>query len=57
MLGAKHSKLSQILGRLLCWLGCHDFRVINVRLGFGAGGNIERVECWRWGRLFTRQSG
>ncbi len=57
MLGAKHSKLSQILGRLLCWLGFHDFRVINVRFGFGGGGNIEQVECRRCGRFTTRQSG
>ena len=57
MLGAKHSKLSQILGRFLCWLGFHDFRVINVRFGFGGGGNIEQVECRRCGRFTTRQSG
>ncbi len=55
-LAAKHGKLSQILGRLLCWLGLHDFRVINVRFGFGASGNIEQVECRRCGRFTTRQS-
>jgi hypothetical protein len=47
MLGGKHAKLSQILGRLLCGLGLHDFRVINVRFGFGASGNIEQLECQR----------
>jgi hypothetical protein len=56
MLGAKNTKLSQILGRLLCRLGLHDFRVINVRFGFGASGNIEQVECRRCGRFTTRQS-
>lgn len=55
-MGAKNTKLPQILGRLLCWLGLHDFRVINVRFGFGASGNIEQVECRRCGRFTTRQS-
>ncbi len=55
-MGGKHAKLSQILGRLLCGLGLHDFRVINVRFGFGASGNIEQVECRRCGQFTTRQS-
>jgi len=55
-LGAKNTKLSPILGRLLCGLGLHDFRVINVRFGFGASGNIEQVEGRRFGRFTTRQS-
>jgi hypothetical protein len=56
MLGAKNTKLSPILGRLLCGLGLHDFRVINVRFGFGASGNIEQVEGRHFGRFTTRQS-
>jgi len=41
-------------GRILCWLGTHDDKVIDATFGFGAGGNVERVECKRCGRLETR---
>ncbi len=57
MMGAKPATLSEILGRLLCGLGFHDFRVVNVSFGFGPSGNIEQVECRRCGRCTTRSGG
>lgn len=42
------------LGRLLCWLGVHDFRLVECTLGFGAGGRVETVECRRCGHTITR---
>jgi hypothetical protein len=35
------------LGRLLCWLGVHDYRLVEVTIGFGPGGRVETVECRR----------
>lgn len=48
-------KLREYVGRLLCWLGVHDFRVVDVTFGFGASGNVERMECRRCGLVTTRQ--
>ncbi len=50
------SKLLPILGRFLCWLGFHDFRVIDRTFEFGAGGSVEKVECRRCGVIMTRQA-
>lgn len=50
------SKLPSLLGRLLCWLGFHDFRVVDKIFGFGAGGGVEKVECRRCGVTITRQA-
>ena len=44
-----------LLGRLLCWLGFHDYRVISVTLGFGTEG-VEKVECRRCGTTRTRKA-
>jgi hypothetical protein len=41
-----------IFRRLLCLLGFHDFQVIEVTLGFGPSGAVEKVEC-RHCRYFT----
>ncbi len=49
-------KLRPLLGRLLCWFGFHDFRVINRAFEFGAGGGIEKVECRRCGATMTRRT-
>ena len=43
------------LGRLLCWLGVHDYRLVESTLGFGVGGRVEKVECRRCGYMTTRQ--
>ena len=44
------------VGRLLCMLGFHDFRVLEVRFGFGQGNRIEKVECRRCALVSTRRS-
>ncbi len=50
------SMLPPLLGRLLCWLGFHDFRVIDRAFEFGDGGGIEKVECRRCGAIMVRQT-
>ena len=29
-----------MIGKILCWLGFHDYRVVNVTFGFGTDGVI-----------------
>ena len=41
-------KLPTLLGRILCWLGFHDYRVVNVTFEFGADA-VEKDECRRCG--------
>ena len=41
-------KLPLLLGRILCWLGFHDFRVVNVTFEFGTDA-LETDECRRCG--------
>jgi len=47
-------KLPPLLGRILCWLGLHDFRVVSKSFGFGTEG-VERDECRRCGVTVTRK--
>jgi hypothetical protein len=54
--GITMPELPSMLGRLLCWLGIHDFRVINITFGFGPGGGVEKVECCRCGVTETRRA-
>ena len=49
-------KLSLIIGRILCGLGFHDFRIIDRTFGFGAGGGVEKVQCQRCGEVITRST-
>ncbi len=49
-------KVLTLLGRVLCWLGFHDFRVIDKAFEFGREGGIEKVECRRCGITVTRHS-
>lgn len=42
------------IGRLLCRLGIHDYRLIEVVGSFGASGQVEKVECRRCGCTTTR---
>jgi len=44
-----------LLGRLLCWLGFHDFVLISESFSFG-GGAVEVDECRRCGARRTRQA-
>lgn len=48
-------KLVHLIGRVLCQLGLHDFRVIEVSIGFGDSGSVEKVECRRCGLVTTRR--
>jgi hypothetical protein len=47
-------KLPSLLGRLLCRLGFHDFRVISKTFEFGTSG-VEKNECRRCGIYMTRR--
>ncbi len=46
--------LAGIVGRLLCLLGIHDFKVIDATIGFGSAGGTSTVKCQRCGRIVTR---
>ena len=35
------------IGRLLCRIGWHDYRIVEVTGGFGGGGSVEKRECRR----------
>ena len=43
-----------LLDRLLCRLGLHDFEVVEVTMGFGFAGSVEKVVCRRCGLATTR---
>ena len=43
------------LGRVLCALGVHDLEVIEVQIGFGPSGTVEKVQCRRCGYRGTRR--
>jgi hypothetical protein len=47
--------MMDLFRRLLCFLGFHDFRVVEVIMGFGPSGAVEKVECCRCGQLTTRR--
>lgn len=48
--------MMDLFRRLLCLLGFHDFRVVEVTMGFGSSGTVEKVECRRCGRSTARRS-
>ena len=43
------------LGRVLCALGVHELEVIEVQIGFGPSGTVEKVQCRRCGYRGTRR--
>ncbi len=47
-------RMGNWIGRLLCRFGFHDYRLIEVVGSFGAGGQVQRVECRRCGFATTR---
>jgi hypothetical protein len=49
-------KLKGVLGRFLCSLGFHAFRVTEVTFGFGADDSVEKVKCKRCGVVTTRRA-
>lgn len=48
-------RVREWLGRALCALGVHDLEVIEVRIGFGPSGTVEKVQCRRCGYRGTRR--
>ena len=46
------------IGRLLCRLGFHDYRLIEVVGAFGAGGQVQKVitDDWRAGRSWLTEA-
>ena len=34
---------------LLCWLGIHNYKIVDITFGFGAGGTTKKVKCKRCG--------
>jgi hypothetical protein len=48
--------ISTLLGRLLCLLGVHDFEILEVSAGFGAGGSVAKVRCKRCDLITTRRN-
>lgn len=47
--------MKNIFCRLLCLMRFHAFHVVEVTLGFGPSGAVEKVECRRCGRVTTRR--
>ncbi len=43
-------EMIDLFSRVLCFLGFHAFRVVEVTMGFGSSGTVEKVECRRCGR-------
>jgi len=44
-----------LIGRILCMLGLHDYRVEETTFGFGGGGSVEKDRCRRCGKLYTHK--
>ncbi len=54
--GEEDPLVPTILGRLLCLLGIHNFRILEVTYGFTPGSNVQWVQCRRCGRTTTRSA-
>ncbi|MEO1867479.1 MAG: hypothetical protein ABGX69_04810 [Methylococcales bacterium] len=55
-MSTKKKPLPKLLGQILCFLGEHDYIVLEVTFGFSAGDNVEKVECQRCGQRTARYS-
>ena len=33
------------VGLLLCWIGIHRYKIINISFGFGEGGSVRTIQC------------
>ena len=53
-MAGSNDEMPHWIGRLLCRFGFHDFRLIEVIGSFGAGGQVQKVECRRCGFATTR---
>ncbi len=49
-------KLPNMLGRLLCWLGLHDYQIIDRSFDFGSCGDTEKVQCRRCRQVIIRKA-
>lgn len=49
-------KWRKTLGQIACFMGLHDFRVIEVVFGFGGSDAIEKLECRRCGVVAARRA-
>jgi hypothetical protein len=47
--------MTNIFRRLRCLLDFHVFRVVEVTVGFGLSGAVEKVECRHCGYFTTRR--
>ncbi len=47
-------KLPPLIGKYLCWLGFHDYRVVSKEFEFGNEG-IEKDQCKRCGVIVIRK--
>ncbi len=47
--------LPDVVQDLLCRIGFHNFRIIEVTHGFGDACDVEKVECRRCGVLMVRE--
>ena len=47
--------MRELIDRLLCLIGIHDYRILDVTVGFGPSGTVEKVQCRRCGLVTTRQ--
>ena len=46
--------IMQWVNKIFCLLGLHQFKVIDITFGFGASGDVEKVECIHCGVIKTR---
>ena len=46
--------MPKVLGRILCLLGVHDFRLLERILSFGSEGGVEKIRCTRCALTITR---
>lgn len=46
--------MPEILGRILCYLGVHDYELTGATFGFGAPGGISKLRCRRCGTVKTK---
>ncbi len=46
--------MESLIGRLLCWLGLHKYRLVEVTESFGSAGAVEKVQCDRCHATATR---
>jgi hypothetical protein len=47
-------ELDQLIDRIKCWIGIHNFRVLEITFGFGEAGDVEKVECNRCSLIISR---